>query len=549
MTRRRIGDILVESGIITDQQLKQALQEQKGSGMKLGDLLIDRGYITEQQLIEVLEFQLGIPHVQLHRQKIDDKIINMIPDKIAKKHRVLPLRLENNKLIIAMSDPLDYYAIDDVRMSTGFQVEPVIASKEELNRAINRYYSLQETLDEVMQTIPKEIEETEATNDNAPIVRMVNQIISQAVNMGASDIHFDPQENSVKIRYRIDGILRTERDLPAHMLGVITARLKILSNLNIAERRLPQDGRFEMEVDYRKVDIRISTLPTIHGEKTVLRILDMANAITNIEKLGLSQNNLASFRKMISSAYGIILITGPTGSGKTTTLYAALSYLNSEQVNIITVEDPVEYQLPGINQVQVNTTTGLTFARGLRSILRQDPNIVMVGEIRDLETAEISVRAALTGHLVLSTLHTNDAVSTLNRLIDMGIEPFLVSSSIAGVVAQRLVRRICPQCRDSYQPSFEEQNLLEQYQLSASKLYRGQGCGSCSQTGYRGRLAIHEVLSLDEKMREMVMTRKSDSEYRNYAMSIGMVPMIKDGLMKAVEGLTTIQEVLRVTIE
>jgi len=546
--RKRIGDILVESGLISKAQLEQALQEQKGTGMKLGDLLIARGYITEQQKIEVLEFQLGIPHVQLHRQKIDEKVIQMVPEAIVKKHTLLPLRIENGKLIVAMSDPLDYYAIDDLRLLTNFQIEPVIATNEELNRAINRYYSLRDTVDDVMRDLPQEMAESDIQDENAPVVRLVNQILMSAVQLGASDIHIDPGENTVKIRFRIDGILRTEREFPYHIHPVLTARLKIMGNLNIAEKRLPQDGRCEFEVNHRKIDIRISTLPTIHGEKTVLRILDVQHAKKSIEQLGFSDANRERFVRAISAAYGMVLITGPTGSGKTTTLYSALSRLNSEEVNIITVEDPVEYQLEGINQVQVNAVTGLTFASGLRSILRQDPNIVMVGEIRDLETAEIATRAALTGHLVLSTLHTNDAASAITRLIDMGIEPFLVASSVLAVVAQRLVRRICPECAREVTLTAEEQHMLQRFNLSVDHLFKGAGCGNCGNTGYRGRIAIHEVLTLDTRLREMVTERRSDAEYRKYAQSQGFIPMIQDGLSKAAQGFTTLSEVLRVTM-
>lgn len=547
--RKRIGDLLVESGLITSAQLQEALQKQKGSDMRLGDLLIHDGYITEQQKIEVLEFQLGIPHVQLYRQKIDEKAVQLIPDTLAKKHQVLPLRIENGKLIVAMSDPLDYYAIDDLSLLTNFTIEPVIATKDELTRAINRHYSMRASIDDIMREIPNEVSDAEAQEADGPIIRLVNQLILSAVQQNASDIHIDPGENTLKIRYRVDGVLRAERQFPQHMHRVITTRLKIMGNLNIAEHRVPQDGRFEMDIDYKKIDIRLSTLPTIHGEKLVMRILDVQNAKKSISELGLSINNLEAFRNIIAAPYGIVLITGPTGSGKTTTLYSALSRLNSEEVNIITVEDPVEYQLEGINQVQVNTVTGLTFANGLRSILRQDPNIVMVGEIRDTETAEIAMRAALTGHLVLSTLHTNDAVSSITRLIDMGIEPYLVSSSLVGVVAQRLVRKICPECKTAISPSSEELLLIERQGLQANKLYKGSGCGNCNHTGYRGRIAIHEVLRLDDPLREMITQSKSDSSYRQHALAQGFKPMLFDGIEKAIAGTTTISEILRATME
>lgn len=546
--RKRLGDMLVEAGLITDDQLNQALAEQKNSGLKLGDVLISQGYITEQQKIELLEFQLGIPHVQLHRQKIDEKVVRMIPDHLAKKYQVLPLRIESGKLIVAMSDPLDYYAIEELRMVTSFEVSPVISTKDELNRAIARYFGMQQNVDDVLNVIEEELEETNTDND-APVVRLVNQTIAQAVTLGASDIHIDPQENGVKVRFRIDGVLRTEREYPASMLNVIVARLKILSNLNIAERRLPQDGRFEMDIDFRKIDIRISTLPTIHGEKTVLRILDVANMKKDIHELCFSVPNFGLFQQMLGAPHGIVLITGPTGSGKTTTLYSALNQLNREDVNIITVEDPVEYQLDGINQVQVNTGTGLTFAKGLRSILRQDPNIVMVGEIRDKETAEMAIRASLTGHLVLSTLHTNNAVSTISRLVDMGIEPFLVASSLRGIVAQRLVRKICPSCKSEIEVTPEITKLFESYSVPFSKLYSGKGCGNCNMTGYRGRMAIHEVAILDDLTRRLIVQGKDESEISASLKVNGYQSMFVDGLQKASQGQTTLSELLRVTME
>jgi type IV pilus assembly protein PilB len=549
--RKRIGDLLVESGLISEEQLQNALREQRELKMRLGDVLITRNYITEQQLIEVLEFQLGIPHIQLYRQKIETKIINIIPQKLAEQHQVLPIRTDGNKLVVAMADPLDYFAIDELRMTTGFRIEPTIASKDELTRAIKRYYGLQESVDLIMQNLQsKENEETKPRDEeeDSPVVKTVNQIIIQAIQIGASDIHIDPQEDSLRIRYRVDGVMRTERTLPPHMQGVIIARIKIMANMNVAERRQPQDGRVEMDIEFRKVDIRIATLPTIHGEKVVMRILDLGHTLTEIEKLGLSEHNLMLFQKGIAGAHGVVLITGPTGSGKTTTLYSALSRLNNDEVNIITVEDPVEYQLQGINQVQVNPTAGVTFATGLRAILRQDPNIVMVGEIRDVETAEIAVRAAMTGHLVLSTLHTNSAVSSMTRLIDMGVEPFLISSAVNCVVAQRLVRKICQSCAENYTPTSEEQNLLEQHGFKAETLKKGKGCGECGRSGYKGRLAIHEVLAIDDKLRSMVLQKKSDSEYYQHAIEVsGMIPIIEDGLSKVIAGQTTMAEIYRVT--
>ncbi|WP_132770367.1 GspE/PulE family protein [Tepidibacillus fermentans] len=546
--RKRIGDLLVETGFITQSQLEEALNEQKKSKKRLGDILIAKGYVSEQQIIEVLEFQLGIPYVSLYRYPIDRNLIQLIPEKLAINYQVLPLKKNGNRLFVAMADPLDYYAIEDLRMTTGFQIHPVIATKEELSRAIDRYYGIQETVNEIMQNLPKEEEmDEQLQSEDAPVSRMVNQIIQNAVKQRASDIHFDPQENELRVRFRVDGQIRTEQVLPKHMQGIVTARLKIMAQLNIAEKRLPQDGRIQLEVDYRSIDIRVATLPTVYGEKIVLRILDLSQAIKQIEQIGFSKANAEKFRQMIRKSYGIILITGPTGSGKSSTLYAALNELNREDVNIITVEDPVEYRLTGINQVQVNEKTGLTFARGLRAILRQDPNIIMVGEIRDLETAEIAIRAALTGHLVLSTIHTNDAVSTVTRLIDMGIEPFLISSALTGVVSQRLVRRICIDCAVPYEPTIEEKKILEEYQIELPQLRKGSGCAKCNRTGYKDRIAIQELLVLDDRLKQMVIEKQPDSVYRQYLKEKGFVTMFEDGLEKVKQGLTTISEVVRAT--
>lgn len=550
MIRKRIGDLLIDAGLITEAQLQEALRIQKTGKEKLGDVFLNMGTITEQQLIEALEFQLGIPHVQLHRYKIDPSLLGLIPERLAQMHRVLPLKKEGNKLMVAMVDPLDYYAIDDLRMSTGFVVEPAIASKDELMRAITRYYGMQGSVEEVMQIMQPVLErevDREIVDEDSPVVRMVNQIIHQAVHQRASDIHIDPQADGIRVRYRVDGILRIERSLPKHMQGVISARLKILANLNIAERRLPQDGRFHMDVDLRTIDVRVATLPTAHGEKIVLRVLDVKTSINDIEKIGFEPANLERFQNLLKQTHGILLITGPTGSGKTSTLYAALNRLNTDEVNIMTVEDPVEYQMEGINQVQVNHAAGLTFASGLRAILRQDPNVIMVGEIRDAETAEIAVRAALTGHLVFSTLHTNDAVSSITRLIDMGIEPFLVASSFVGVVGQRLVRRVCTECAEPYVPQAEELYLLEARGLPSSHLQKGRGCGSCHRTGYRGRVAIQEVMRMDEHLRRLIMDKRPDSEYRAHCIRNGMKTMFDDGLQKVASGITTFGEVFRTT--
>ncbi|ETT80071.1 type II secretion system protein E [Paenibacillus sp. FSL R7-277] len=548
--KKRLGDLLVENGIISQAQLEEALVEQRKTKRKLGDLLITQGYITEQQLIEVLEFQLGIPHVSLFKYQIDPAITQIIPESMAKRYQVLPFMKEGSKLMVAMADPLDYFAIEDLRMSTGFRIEPAISSRDELTRAIARHYGMRDSMSQMMVELPtqEEIEETEITDEDSPIVRLVNQMIQQAVSLRASDIHVDPGENNLSIRYRIDGTLRTERIIPKQMQGFITARLKIMARLNIAERRLPQDGRIKMQFDYKMVDIRVSSLPTMHGEKIVLRLLDLSTGVKSVDTLGFSDLNADAFRDMISKPYGILLITGPTGSGKSTTLYSALSQLNTENANIITIEDPVEYQLEGVNQVHVNPAIGLTFAAGLRSILRQDPNIVMVGEIRDTETAEIAVRASLTGHLVLSTLHTNDAISTISRLRDMGVEPYLIASSLLGVVAQRLVRKICPDCKEEHKPTEQESIMLRRYGLPAEVIYRGRGCGNCNNTGYRGRIAIHEVLTINDHLRQLITDSASIEELRAAGREQGMVQLVEDGFVKVSKGITTLQEVMRETV-
>lgn len=547
VTRKRLGDLLVESGLITQEQLEETLKE-KAPNEKIGDALLRQGLITEQQLIEVLEFQLGVPHININQFSVDPDTVQLVPREIAKRYQVMPVRTENNQLFVAMADPMDYFAIEELRMATGYQIVPAIATKDDLQRAITKYYDLQQSLEEAMGDFVTEetVEESGITDEDSPVVRLVNQIISNAVQQRASDIHFDPQELELKIRYRIDGIMMTERTLPKSMQSVITARLKIMANLNITESRIPQDGRIKMTVNFKPIDIRISTLPSVYGEKIVMRILDLSNALDSFDKIGFSDENAEKFNAMIEKPNGIVLITGPTGSGKSSTLYAALNKLNDETVNIITIEDPVEYQLAGVNQVQVNEAVGMTFAAGLRSILRQDPDIVMVGEIRDFETAQIAVRASLTGHLVLSTLHTNSAVAALTRLTDMGVEPFLIASSLTGVIAQRLVRRVCRDCGQLEEPTDREKQIFADANMEIDKVHRGRGCSSCNNTGYRGRIAIHEVLTIDDEIRRLIMETASATQIRNYVTNYGFKFLIHDGLDKVQQGLTTTEEVLRV---
>lgn len=549
MVRKRLGELLMEAGLITEEQLEQALRKQRETGQRLGEILINHGVISEQQLIEVIEFQLGIPHVDLDRYRIEPEVLAVIPEEVARRYRVLPIRVQDNRLTMAMLDPFDFYTIDHLAMITGMEIDPVISTREGMERALDRYYGLQESVSEVLRQVqPEEIDVKEVSAEDAPVVKLVNQIIEQAAEQRTSDIHFDPQKHDLAVRFRIDGMLQTKMRLPKHLQPILTARLKIMANLNIAERRLPQDGRIQMPVRGRVIDIRVAILPTIFGEKVVLRLLDPKQAVSRIEDLGFSERNRQAFIRMIESANGIVLVTGPTGSGKSTTLYAALQRLNTEDVNIITVEDPVEYQLDGINQVQVNTAIGLTYAVGLRSILREDPDIIMVGEIRDEETAEIAIRSALTGHLVLSTLHTNDAPSSIDRLLDMGIPSYLLASTLRGVVAQRLVRRICTDCREAYEPHPDEAELLARHGLPAGQLWRGRGCALCNQTGYRGRLAVHEVLPIHRELRRYILERVPAEAYRAWGMEHGYESMLVDGLKKALDGTTTVMEVLKVVL-
>ncbi|MCA1031930.1 Flp pilus assembly complex ATPase component TadA [Bacillus timonensis] len=545
--RKRLGDLLVEAGMISEDQLQQALKE-KTEAQKLGDVLLQKGFISEQQLIEVLEFQLGIPHVSLFRYPIDTSLISLVPKEIAKRNLIIPLKKDGDKLFVAMADPMDFYATEDLRLATGFQIETAIASKDDIIRSINKYYDLDDGVKDFINEEPEEIEEERITNDDSPVVKLVNQILQSAVSQRASDIHIDPHETKVILRYRIDGVLRTEKSLPKNMQSVITARLKIMANMDITENRVPQDGRIKVSLDYQPIDLRVSTLPTVYGEKIVMRVLDLSSTLNDLNQIGFNKLNLQRFTNLVERPTGIVLITGPTGSGKSSTLYAALNHLNSEEVNIITIEDPVEYQLDGINQIQVNANVGMTFAKGLRAILRQDPNIVMVGEIRDKETAEVSIRASLTGHLVLSTLHTNDSIGTITRLIDMGVEPFLVASSLTGVVAQRLVRRVCKDCAKPEEPTVREKEIFSKRGISIEKVMRGKGCGTCNMTGYKGRVAIHELLEIDDDIRRVIMNGESLSKLREIAIRNKTIFLIDDGLIKVKHGSTTTEEVLRVAI-
>ena len=550
--RKRLGELLIEAGKISQDQLEKALVMQKRTGQRLGRILVEIGAVTETGLLRVLEGSLGIPLVDLSSVRPDKDAVRLVPMSLAERHIVIPIRKKGNRLMVAMVDPTNFFAIDDLRMVTQSEIEPVLALEADIQRSIDQYYGVSDLVEKSVNQIQKEeyafTSEIE-TSEDAPVINIVNSLISQAVKSGASDIHLEPQETGLRVRFRIDGVLRETASFPKHALGAILSRVKIISSMDIAEKRVPQDGRIQVQEPGRAVDIRVSSLPTIYGEKIVMRILDQKASVLAIDSLGFSNENLRKYRKMYKQTYGMILITGPTGSGKTTTLYSTLGELNALTHNIITIEDPVEYRLTGINQVQVNNKAGMTFATGLRSILRQDPNIIMVGEIRDRETAEIAVRAALTGHLVLSTLHTNDAAGAVTRLIDMGIEPFLVASSVLGVVAQRLMRHICPECKQPYIPfpDSPEWLLVPENAEPFSLLYQGNGCIHCGNTGYRGRLAAHEVLPMSSAIRELVVRRSSAAELAQVAISEGMRTIQQDGMRKVIEGKTTLKEMVRVT--
>jgi type IV pilus assembly protein PilB len=549
--RKRLGDLLLENNLITQLQLEKALDVQKKTGTRLGKVLSDLNYISENSMIEVLEFQLGIPHIDLSNMCVIPAAAALIPVVLAERHQVIPVKISGNKLTLAMVDPTNFYAIDDIRMASGFDVEPVIATEKDVLRAIRECYGVQDLVEKAVNKMrPEDLSLTAElqTAEDAPIIGLVNSFLSQAIKDIASDIHIEPQDKTLRVRFRIDGMLREVGSFPRDIHPAIVARIKIISEMDIAEKRVPQDGRIKIKEAGRDVDIRVSTLPTIMGEKVVMRLLDQNAVILDINKLGFSTENLKKYRNFYSQSYGMVLVTGPTGSGKTTTLYSTLSKVNSSNENIITLEDPVEYRLAGINQVQINPKAGLTFASGLRSVLRQDPNIVLVGEIRDSETADIAIRAALTGHLVFSTLHTNDAAGTITRLLDMDVEPFLVASSVLGVVAQRLIRTLCPECKEDYTPLPDS---LERLFLGVEPnfpitLHRGVGCSHCNHTGYRGRMAIHEVMPITSQIREAINCKASSDAISTIAITQGMSTMCQDGIQKAMMGLTDVREVMRV---
>ncbi|MFN2569994.1 MAG: type IV-A pilus assembly ATPase PilB [Gemmatimonadales bacterium] len=559
MTQDKLGEILVREGLITQEQLKKALLEQKSSGMRLGYTLVKLGFIEETEVSKMLARQYRMPAVDLSRFEVDAKILKLIPPDIATKHSVLPLKREGRTLTVAIADPNNVAAIEDIKFITRCDVFPVIAGEYTLRNAIERYYQqsdaqLQSLLKSVEQEDDLEVVEDQEDEDvkaqdladDAPVVKLINGLLTDAVKRGASDIHIEPFEHEMRVRYRVDGALMEVMKPPIKMRAALTSRVKIMAQLNIAERRVPQDGRIKLKMGARVIDFRVSTLPVLFGEKIVLRILDKGNLTLDLKTFGFETRAEHDLLKAIENPYGMVLVTGPTGSGKTTTLYSALSRINQIDVNIMTAEDPVEYNLLGINQVLVKNDVGMTFAAALKAFLRQDPNIIMVGEIRDLETGSIAIKAALTGHLVLSTLHTNDAPSTITRMVDMGIEPFNVASAVNLIAAQRLVRRICKECKQQHEYTPEEMHAFG-IDKNVGPFFKGAGCDTCAGTGYKGRQGLYEVMALTSPLRREILKGASTEELRDLAVKEGMLTLRMDGMMKVKKGVTTLEEVVKET--
>jgi len=557
----RIGELLLREKLITPEQLTEAVDESRRSGGRIGYSLTKLGYIEESELTNFLSKQYHVPSINLNDFDIDDEVIALIPKDVSQKHRCIPINRAGSSLIVAMSDPSNIYAIDDLKFLTGYNIEVVVASEVAVEEAFHRYYDKVD-YDEVMDGFDEEeidygeeeedvnVVDLEKASNDAPVVRLVNAVLISAIKKRASDIHVEPYEKHLRVRYRIDGVLYEEMRPPLRLKSALVSRLKIMSSLDIAERRLPQDGRIKLKLGKgREMDFRVSVLPTMYGEKVVLRLLDKSNLQLDMTKLGFDNKPLEEFKSAIHEPYGMVLVTGPTGSGKTTTLYSALSELNKVSENISTAEDPIEYNLPGINQVQMHDEIGLNFAAALRAFLRQDPDIIMVGEIRDFETAEIAIKAALTGHLVLSTLHTNDAPSTISRLLNMGVEPFLVTASVNLILAQRLGRRICGDCKEEI--SVNPQTLIDMgmapEDAAVAKVFQGSGCRTCNGTGFKGRVAFYEVMVFGEELKEMVLQGASTAELKAEAIRLNMQTLRHAGLEKLRSGVTTLEEVMRVT--
>jgi type IV pilus assembly protein PilB len=567
----RLGEILVKDKLISSEQLKQALDHQKQNGGRLGSCLVKLGLVSDEDITAVLSRQYGVPSINLKFYEVDPTVIKLIPQETATRYQIVPLSRVGSTLTIAMTDPTNVFAMDDVKFMTGFNVEPVVASESAIGEAIQKFYgeaeSVQE-LDKVMKDLAGDegsleltaeeqemnLADLEKAAEEAPIIKLVNLVLTDAVKRGASDIHVEPYEKELRIRFRIDGILQSVMTPPLKLKDAMTSRIKIMSKLDISEKRLPQDGRimikYVKEGKKKELDFRVSTAPTLFGEKIVMRLLDKENLRLDMTKLGFESESLQKYERAILRPYGMVLVTGPTGSGKTNTLYSSVARLNTPETNIMTAEDPIEFQLPGINQVQMKEQIGLNFASALRAFLRQDPNIILVGEIRDFETAEIAVKAALTGHLVLSTLHTNDAPSTISRLMNMGIEPFLVATSVNLICAQRLVRRICVQCKEQL-PTPAQVLVDAGYtaeEVKTVQVFHGRGCSTCNSTGYKGRVGLYEVMEVNDELRELILVGASSLELRKKALENGMITLRRSGLLKVATGQTTMEEVLRETV-
>jgi type IV pilus assembly protein PilB len=558
--RKRLGDILVEAGLINSEQLQEALAKQKTMGKRLGKVLVETGMATEDSIANTLARQMNIPFLNLNEMTLPPEVLTTIPEGIVRSHNLLPVKLEGNCLQISMADPLDVFIIDEINYQTGYEVEVGISPESQVEAAIKHYYGTSESLQAAVDNLAAE-KNAEVTLDESffttfdlgeeqesvPIINLVNTIIQQAINDKASDIHIEPDEEIIRVRYRIDGILNELMKAPKTIQSELLSRLKIMAQMDISEKRLPQDGRIKVKVKNQSIDLRVSSLPTVFGEKIVIRILDKSRMQLTLDQVGFDDDLLDLFKTLALAPNGIILMTGPTGSGKTSTLYAAINFIRNGQINITTVEDPVEYLIPSINQVQVRPEIGLSFARTLRSILRQDPNVILIGEIRDFETAQIAIESALTGHLVFSTLHTNDAASAITRLIEMGVEPYLVGSAVIGVGGQRLVRKICPSCKYSYQAEGEAAEIIEEFGFGGHELYKGKGCLTCRRSGYAGRTAIHEIMTINEDIHNLILQSASARAIRQASIEHGMRTMRLDGVNKAIEGITTIEEVIRLT--
>jgi len=552
----KIAKVLVRKGLLGKEQLEEVLRLQREEGASIGKLLVEKGLISEDTLLSCLAEELNLPPVDLSKFTIDPELVELIPEHVARHYLLIPVAKFSNILTVAMADPLNVFALDDLRMTTGYTIQPVLASEDAIRQAIEEYYGKEDEEDlweeggedEDIGVVEEEEEDGAVVigdeEDKALFVRLVDMILAEGIRRGASDIHIEPYEKELRVRYRVDGVLEEGFSPPKRFQSGITARLKIMADLDISERRIPQDGRFKVRYKGREIDYRVSILPVAHGEKIVMRVLDKSALKLDLRELGFDEQTLEHIRKTIYRPYGMMLVTGPTGSGKSTTLYSVLKELNSPERNIITVEDPVEYQLEGITQIQINHEIGLTFASALRAILRQDPDVIMVGEIRDFETADIAVKAALTGHLVFSTLHTNDAPGAITRLVSMGVEPFLVGSSVSLVLAQRLVRKICPDCKEEYPVPA---NVRERYGIKRETLFKGRGCNACRGTGYKGRCAVVEVLPISQNISDLIMRNASEGEIKRAAREEGFVTLGEYAMRKVEEGVTTLEEVLRVT--